>query len=200
MEGHFEQITQIQGALVAGNLPTARSHAEVLAHGLTNRTHPAGWEQDLAVVRRSAWRVVRAQSLAQAAEGVARAAGACGNCHLANRVEVVSVDPEGPDKTSAPLGDFMLRHRWATEQLWSGLIGPSESAWRAGANLLAEMGLFPSDPNVSITPEMRALADELSNLEHEALGISSHEARVAYYGELLGACARCHRLFLDQVD
>jgi hypothetical protein len=88
----------------------------------------------------------------------------------------------------------MIRHLWAADRMWEGLVGPSDEAWTAGAQALdrdwAEgrsliRAAADSEATVGLIGRIRALG-------HEALDTRVPKARAAVYAELLRTCNGCH--------
>jgi hypothetical protein len=88
----------------------------------------------------------------------------------------------------------MLRHQWAAEQMWDGLIGPSEARWNDGIAELAEAPLVQDEilANATPTPAIAELAADVHALGDEGRKATTWEQRAAIYGRLLGTCAACH--------
>ena len=88
----------------------------------------------------------------------------------------------------------MLRHLWAADRMWEGLVGPSEEAWMAGAKAMAETEpalarAFRSSATAQVAEE---LLGEINLLATEALNAYDLGLRADVYGRLLGTCNRCH--------
>ncbi len=82
-----------------------------------------------------------AVDLKAAAVAVADMAQACGGCHLAlSGPNFSGSSPAGEE--SSVVAD-MERHRWAADRMWEGLVGPSETAWLAGAATLEDAPRHP---------------------------------------------------------
>ena len=96
-------------------------------------------------------------------------AGACGNCHQGLQAEPRFTWDSLPSQ-AADVAAHLLRHQWVADRMWRGLIGPSDEAWNAGAEVLVEaplrrQDLFEeSDPSV----EAAALASRVHELGAEA--------------------------------
>ena len=88
----------------------------------------------------------------------------------------------------------MIRHLWAADRLWEGLVGPSEEAWRAGALAMAETQaeLASEFRASSAAGRIGAFLEEVSLLAKEAVDAEGLEDRADVYGRLLGTCDRCH--------
>ena len=82
----------------------------------------------------------------------------------------------------------MVRHLWAADRMWEGLVGPSDDAWLAGSSALAGSLSLPSG-NVRGPEE---LLRQVGALAGEAETATGQEARAEIYGRLLGTCSQCH--------
>lgn len=188
MHAHFEDINAIQRALIAGDVAAARAHAEHFIAGFSGTT-PEGWTPFVERAVASAEMMKVSTDLAMSAQLAGTMAGTCGDCHRAHELSVISLDDSSPEST-----DTMLRHRWATDRLWEGIIGPSEDAWRAGAALLASEAMAPEtvEGAIEVTPQIVALIDNLSEQASLAHATADPEERKVIYGRLLSSCAGCH--------
>ena len=90
----------------------------------------------------------------------------------------------------------MQRHQWAADRLWEGLIGPSDTAWGRGADMLIDAPLDSSD--VTTATDHDAEIAKIAHRIHALGGIGTEtvtpDARAELYGEVLGLCASCHTL------
>jgi len=189
MQEHFARVEQVRDAIVAGDLDAAREPAEWLASHEVMEGIPTGWEQHVTQMRRLARRIVDASEFATAAAATADMGGLCGGCHQSldegAQFTIVAV----PSEESGVVA-HMLRHEWAADRLWEGLIGPSDESWRVGAEALAEAALQPQD-----TPEeVGVLARQVHELGAQAAETFGFTDRAVLYGRLIGTCARCHEL------
>jgi cytochrome c553 len=199
MHGHFAALSEVQDAIAGGDLELAQTRASQLTVRLANADHPEGWEPDLGRLRRAAWAAHRARDLATAADAIARAAGACGTCHarLGAQTRAASAAPDVARPSE--LSELMFRHLWANNELWNGLVGPSDTAWNDGAAAFAEAGLFPAG-EVETSAEMDALVGRLTELGGLATRASGQDERAAAYGQILATCAGCHSARAESVD
>lgn len=189
MQEHFAHVDAVRNAIISGDLEAAKAPAEWLAGHEAMEGIPTGWEQHVEQMRRSARMVVDAPDLATAANATAEMAGICGGCHQGldegAQFTIVVVPSEESGVVS-----HMLRHEWAADRLWEGLIGPSDESWSVGAAALGEAALAPMD-----TPEeVGVLAQRVHELGKTANQTTGFRDRAALYGELITTCAECHRL------
>lgn len=189
MQEHFAQVDAVRDALISGDLAAAQEAAQWVAGHEAMEGIPAGWEQHVTQMQRAAATVTQTDDLAAAAEATANMAGICGGCHMGldegAQFTIVLV----PSEESGVVA-HMLRHEWAADRLWEGLIGPSDEAWSAGAAALGEAALEPEES----PDEVGTLARQVHELGAEASETLGFTARAALYGKLITTCAQCHTL------
>lgn len=145
-------------------------------------------------MQREAQGLVAAQEIGEAAAKAASLAAVCGECHRAlgvgPRPEVL--DP--PDRVEGVV-PHMMRHQWAAERMWEGLIAPSDKAWARGAEVLAESPMHAEDltENVELPEEIVALRNRVHELAGSGKAVREPAHRAALYGEFLASCATCHK-------
>jgi hypothetical protein len=192
MKDHFTAVVVIRDALIVGNLELAKWNASFLAK---HEPDPAvaSWSMYVDQLRERAVKVADAPTLAAATAASTELAVECGCCHAANAVTPVfpTVDRRVAASGARP---HMQRHQWAAEQMWDGLIGPSEARWNDGVAELAETPLGQDEifTNASATPEIAKLATDVHALGAEGRKATSWNERAAIYGRLLTSCAACH--------
>jgi hypothetical protein len=88
----------------------------------------------------------------------------------------------------------MIRHLWAADRMWEGLVGPSSAAWEAGARVLAEdWEGFGEAIRASSSPDRaQSYVNAIQELGIRASMATTQDARAGAYGDLLGTCNRCH--------
>ena len=187
MFDHFARAGEIQTALIVGNLNGARRPARWLAE---SADFPAGrataddpWVSEL---HRSARAVAEAPTIDAAADGMARLASACAGCHGEMGGPRFGSGPGAEE--GATVGSHMVRHLWAMDRMWEGLVGGSSASWDRGARVLAE-----DEPETRVPggEETAALARSLHREATSALG-AEPEDRPAAYAALVKTCAACH--------
>ncbi len=194
---HFARATQVQSAVVAGDLDGVDVHAEWLAEHPSPDGLPEGWQPYVKRMRELAWEVKNTRSLTVAAGATADMAGVCGDCHRNFEVKTwLDVTTEPPAGTS--LSSRMGRHQWAADRLWEGLIGPSDDAWYAGSEALAEAPLTARQVLGEDEVSADYLADRVHTLGREARKTANDQSRVRLYGQLLSTCAECHSLYRNR--
>jgi hypothetical protein len=84
----------------------------------------------------------------------------------------------------------MLRHRWAADRLWEGIIGGNDEPWRAGLDVLAA----PPLEWAKFAPGRTEHANKLRRLAENARRNKAADlaGRATAYGEMLATCAACH--------
>lgn len=187
MRVHFDAATRVQMAIVAGDLPTARSAAaDIWAAERMPDLGPEAIPYVRAVQNRA--RDVRdAPIYGEAAVATGRMAAACGACHVRfDGGPLISTEATPPDGSG--LERHVVRHVWAADRLWVGLLGPSDAAWRLGATLLAEDDLGGS----SLSAAAARHAVRLNEFAAQALRTDDPDERGVMYGRILSTCGACH--------
>ena len=196
MHEHLTRISTIKSAIVAGKLENVREAATWLADHETAADLRTEFESYIILMRSHARHVIEAEDLACAAESVSEMAKTCGNCHLVNDVKPQFSYDRRPREDLEDVVTHMQRHLWATDRLWEGLIGPSDTAWNRGADMLIDAPLLPSD--VTSATDNAAEIARIARRIHALGGIGTEtktpDARSELYAEVLGLCASCHTL------
>ena len=91
-------------------------------------------------------------------------AQSCGECHKELETEIVAAAPLPP--TGDALIDKMKRHKWASNRLWAGLVGPSDEAWKSGAEVLAELPINTKDIAADKTQRRRRSGVQCQETRH----------------------------------
>lgn len=196
MKEHFAAITEIQRAVVRSNLPAAQAAARYLAEHVEHQA-VAEWQPHVAALRAAASRVVAAADVPTAAVEAAVLGRACASCHQAHSAIVTFAwepEPEG----DATLAAQMKKHQWAAARLWEGLIGPSDEMWNQGAAALTATRLdqIAAQTKAGAT-DVAPFAATVRTLARRAGTTTDEDARAILYGDLLKACASCHRVARD---
>lgn len=192
MRDHFTAVVLVRDALIAGNLELVRWNATFLAEREPDPS-VASWSQYVAQLRERAAKVAGATTLPSAAMASTELALECGRCHAANAATPVfpALDRRVDASGTRP---HMLRHQWAAEQMWNGLIGPSEERWNAGVAELAEAPLAPEEiaANATVLPAIAELGEDVHALGAQGSKATTWNERAEIYGRLLATCASCH--------
>jgi hypothetical protein len=90
MKDHFYKATEMQVAVINGDLAAVREPAEWMSDHANSAAMPAEWEPYAEAMHIWALRAVEANDITAAAEATAAMGAACGNCHMALRRPVWS--------------------------------------------------------------------------------------------------------------
>ncbi len=194
MRYHFLDVSAIHEAVIRGDLPAAREAAQALTIMPVPRDTLADGVPFVLGITTVAKRVREARNLGEAAAGTALMVRQCGECHQALRVRPTPAVERRPDLGG--IVGHMLEHQRAVDALLRGLIIPSASEWREGADRLKVAPLHPSyllpDPKWT---RVRKQADErVHQIADRAQRATNPITRGAVYADLLTTCAECHSL------
>jgi hypothetical protein len=193
MHGHDRHGDAMRDAMVRGDLDGAKAEAKVLAEMRVAGPTSGLFRHLLAAMKDAAARAAGASDLRSASYDVAIVAKTCGDCHqMFGRPGTIVGQPAAP----APgVHASMQRHQWAAEQLWEGLVVPSDEEWSAGGLALADAPLAPEalTPRKSPVPNVEELAQTVHDLGRKAAAVDRVDARADLYGQMLGTCADCHK-------
>ena len=193
MHKDFSRTVDIQTAVVQGKMDRAQRAASWILEHRDQRPFPPEAEAYRKEMLGYASRIAEAEDMTEVASQTGRMAGACGSCHQSvgggPRFVVGTPSPDGSTQAAQ-----MIRHLWAADRMWEGLVGPSDEAWMAGARAMAEtqpamVGALPASTAPG-TPQI--LLREVNLLGTEAMNAKGTEARADVYGRLLETCNRCH--------
>ncbi|MCW5812624.1 MAG: hypothetical protein KIT84_16465 [Labilithrix sp.] len=175
----------VHDALVRGDVEGARRNARDLAARATIDGGSAEVVEGTSAMRAAAEQV--------AAAAMGALAQTCADCH-ARLAGPVRLEAGWPPRREPDRRAQMLRHAWAMNALWDGLIGNSEPPWREGAAVLADPAIAAKElvPKKTTTPEIDALRGSVEHLGARAAAASDTGVRATIYGELLATCADCH--------
>jgi mono/diheme cytochrome c family protein len=193
---HFERVGEMESAVIDGDVARAKNVAAVIAGSDSIPGLSANAKPYEAALKDQARIGETAPDLASAARSVAGMGKSCGDCHRALGRGPVFVRTAEPLVTDQPMTGAMLRHRWAVDQMWDGLIGPSDSAWYRGAAAMQEEGTYLEliRPNVPRGDAMRAMAQSLRAMGTRAQAEADAGQRAILYGRMLTTCVACHEL------
>lgn len=195
MQRSFWTALHARDALIDGDLDQARRSAKVLAKEDFGKAFPASWNHWVAQMQQAADDLALAGTLDEASASLGAIGVACGNCHWAHRA-----GPGDARETPIPWDDppdgvveRMQRHQSGAEQMWAGLIVPSEDDWRTGTRTLTRAPLeAPERDGRPIGSEAHAQIGRIRDIATRARTASTYEARGEIYGELISTCAHCH--------
>jgi hypothetical protein len=184
-------------AIARSDLELADAHATSLAELDEPDALPA-WRPYVLAVQRGARDVLAAANLPAAARAAASLGRRCASCHVAIRARVAFASEPRPDEPGR-LAQEMLRHQWAANQLWQGVIAPSDERWNAGAEALltAPLGTVAQHGIAGFEDDLDDLA-RVRLFARRALAAGDADTRATLYGDLLATCAHCHAILRDR--
>lgn len=194
MAGHYRAVTAVYEGVIRGDLDAVHE-AAISIWGLAPPPGlPAVGDQIAHFVQLQGQRAAKAATLTQAAENAAAMLTLCGDCHAAVKVRVTTPERRRPDVGG--IVGHMLAHQDATDALVEGLVAPSPSRWRTGADLLIGAPLSGNDlpPDPAITSAIRESEKNVHAIGREAATATDNTQRTAAFGKLIGTCANCHGL------
>lgn len=193
MTSHFVITLFAHDRLVEGDLEAIRAPLMDFAAYRYDDVAPGSWLPWLAQIQEAARIAAQAREIGPAATAIAAIARDCGACHEAHgrRPARARADtpPTAPGSETVP--DRMRRHAWAIDELWQGLVLPSDAAWQAGAEAMAS-GSPDFAPGESSDETFALLLAELRALGAQAREATSAADRAEGYAALLARCAGCH--------
>jgi len=195
MRASFWDTLEARDALIAGDLARAQRAADRLAQTDYAAVLPAAWMHWTAQLQQRAQELSLAADLGGAAQALGRIALVCGECH-----ELHVTGPTHPRVQPLPWEDppeeldaRMQRHQLGMEQMWDGLVLPSERAFRSGTVTITRAPLRASEQAAEpIDATLQARIEEVRALAKDARRASTYEQRGRVYGELISRCAQCH--------
>jgi hypothetical protein len=190
MADHFAKVRDLEAAVIRGDLESAKAPAQWIADHQDGAGLPAGTESYVTATKDAARAVAASTSLGNAGVAAAFAVAACGECHAAAKVT-----PKMPEAIAPPAmqgtAALMGAHQYAVDLMYRGMVGPSDTLWKQGAEALKSSPLTDKDlakaPKDIVASEARV--HELAGRAAQAADAGS---RIAIYGELIGGCASCH--------
>jgi cytochrome c553 len=196
MRGHFARAGDLYTAVATGDLAAARVQAEAIRQEETGAGMASRAKAYIEQLNAFADLAARAPDVTTAASAAANVGATCGACHRAMKQGPRYQAIAEPPTATAPVSARMIRHRWAADRLWEGLIGPSDTAWAAGAGALIDAPLYTDalTREVAQYEPVTALAWTVHDIGARARMETDAAARAQLFGQLLGTCARCHEL------
>jgi cytochrome c553 len=191
MHEYFDAVDAIRAALVDGDLAAAQNEATRVVEAPL-AADLAHWKEHVDRMREIGRELQASRDVEQASITAARLGAACGDCHRA-----LGFRPElkrAPEPAADPEVDAqMQRHAWAVDQMWEGLVVPSDDRWKIGAAAIAEAPLVGDGSTGDVLAALEKRAAEVHALGRRAVEAPPQE-RAALLGALLGGCGGCHRL------
>ncbi|MEJ7601805.1 MAG: hypothetical protein WKG01_28160 [Kofleriaceae bacterium] len=186
MHQNFDLVRAIERLLIRGKLDEARKLAASVSWAADEPAH-GPWATHAAAIREQAAAIARAKTVDEAITRTAKLGAACGNCHgelgASPQFELLPRMPVDKPTVEAR----MLRHRWAADRLWEGVIGNADKSWQAGLDLLAAAPLDQPATRVAFARDLQRIAGQARKPSAGPL-----VDRATTYGQLLVVCARCH--------
>jgi mono/diheme cytochrome c family protein len=194
MRHHYLQVTLVYEAVIRGDLAAVRAPATELSILATPPGLPLTAAPFVDAIRTAGRQAAVATTIEAAAAPAAMMLAQCGECHRA-----AGIFPAPSNRTTPDVGGLvghMLEHQRAADELLQGLLIPSESRWRSGAERLRTAELLRSDlpPDPKFTPEIRKAETAVHALADRAATAATTSERAAVYVDLATTCARCHGL------
>lgn len=195
MQASFWEAIRARDSLISGDLPAAQRAADALANQDFRQLIPADWLHWVNAMQQSARELSLAPNLASASAELGRIAITCGECHEVRRrgPGQVQTQPEPWRDPPEELNARMVRHQIGADQLWDGLVVPSEDAFRSGTITLTRAPLTPPESNGEpIIPALQERIETIRTLARQAREATTYAERGRVYGELIARCADCH--------
>lgn len=190
MHESFDLLRAIERLLIRGKLDEAKAFAAAIAEA-PDEPGLGPWTVQAVAVRDRAAALARATTVDDACAREAKLAAACASCHVDAGVspQFRAHPPVPPDLPT--IEARMLRHRWAADRMWEGIVGGSDEPWRAGLDIAAAAPLDWKE----LGPERVAFARKLQQTAQQARRPKPNDTiadRATAYGEILATCAGCH--------
>jgi hypothetical protein len=193
MQGHERLGEAMRDAMARGDLDEVKGEAKLLAELRIDLPSSELWRRLLDATKAAAAHVAGAGDLKEASRGIGAVAKTCGDCHTVMGRPGKIFGYEHAHGSTVPAR--MQHHQWAAEQLWDGLVVPSDEAWNWGALALSETQLTPEQLTPGKSPVQRIvdMTQTVRALGREASDVERVDARADLYGDLLATCAECHQ-------
>jgi cytochrome c553 len=192
MASHFGRVRDLEEAVIRGDLESAQEAAQWIAEHQEVAGLPAGTESYATATRNAARAVAASASLGNAGVAAAFAVAACGECHAAAKVTPKMPELSAPQSVPG-VAAHMLAHKYAVDLMNRGMIGPSETLWKQGADVLKGAPLRDKDLS-KVSKQMVAFEARVHELAGRAAQAADAGSKIAIYGELIGSCASCHEM------
>lgn len=191
---HFDGARELRTAAIFGRAEQAQAAAVELRRENPLADAPPASDRYYNAFFESVADLVGAQPPDALAQGAARVALRCGECHTARGLGPTFA--LGGPRDADNLREHMIVHSWASSRMWESLLGASDESWRAGAQALIDqrMGAALYDGRVPDPDAATELSNEMYAIGQRALGVSDAPGRARVLGDLWATCARCHAL------
>lgn len=196
---HFAAARDMRTAAIFADIQQIRESAAEIARRGSVAGLPEGSASYLYELRQEAREIEETEDAETAVRETASLVRQCGLCHQSFAA--------GPGEQfvmrEPPHGRGTERHAerlsWAVNRLWEGLLGPSETAWHAGADALADPGSFGPEMAEALGGDAATFEEALRELTRmseyaEEFVADEDGTRVGaqILGEVFVTCASCH--------
>jgi hypothetical protein len=194
MQEHFTQVGDARDALIAGDLEAAKKPAAWILEHEAAKQIPEEWQPHVDAMKQAAEAASTSETVEDACMTVADMAHSCGECHSAMSVAVSLETPAEPEPAEGEeQAPHMVRHAWAAERMWDGLVAPSEELWVKGAQAFGEEALAPDELGDKASKSVVKLSKKVHELAAKAVEVKDRKEQAVLYAELLGSCYTCHK-------
>jgi hypothetical protein len=195
---HFAAASDARDAVIRGDASGALGSLSWLAtHHEDAKAAPPSWKPYLERMQQAALSARDAESLGEAARGVASLAATCGACHSALAAgprpqprATAQAEAGGKPTYAFDLNPTMHQHAWAAQRLWEGLIAPSEAAFSEGMAALRDL-----DVNRKLADNLRIHLARIRALGAPTAEPRDPDWRVGLYAQVITECGGCHQVF-----
>ena len=192
MQHHFADVVRVHEAVIRGDLASVRAPAMKVASVAIPTSVPESAAPFVVALRKAGQRAADAKSLPEAAKATVAMVDECAKCHRTVGV-FPAVTTRRPPEIGGLLG-HMLEHQLATDDLLVGLMVPSPSQFRTGADRLRAAPLRSNqlrrDPEM--TKWIREADVRLHEIADRASLAGTNDERGRAYVEIMTTCAQCH--------
>jgi cytochrome c2 len=192
MKAHFAGAIAVQDAVIRGDLAAATPAAAALAKAPAPANLPAAAAPHVTALKAAASRAATATTLSAASNEVASMFATCGACHASAGTRPALPVPS-PSAVGGVVG-HILDHQRAIDQMLQGLVLPSSTLWRHGADALKVAPLHRSElpRDAALTRDVIAAEKRVHGMADEAIATTEPAVRARQYAQILTTCAECH--------
>jgi cytochrome c553 len=192
MKAHYREAITVHDAVIRGDLPAIGPAAAALASAQIPGGAPAAATAPMNAMKAAAARAAAATTLATASREAATMLASCGECHTAAGTRPAL--PIAPPSDVGGVVGHMLEHQRAVDQMLQGLVVPSATLWRQGAEGLKTAPLHRSDlpRDAALTRDVTAAEKRVHQMAGAAATMDTPAARAGQYARILTTCAECH--------
>jgi hypothetical protein len=183
MNAHFQDTVVMRQAAMAGRLSELRAAASAIAKDDWSPKLRADYAPYLSTVRILAGTAAGAESLQASVFALGKLGDACADCH---KKFGGPGSPVAPDPLDEADDISMQRHAAAADELWQGLIGPSDTSWFNGTRDLVEAPALDSD-----VADIATAARHLKDLAAQGMNVAPPD-RARIFSDVLLTCGACH--------